>query len=382
MSADDLRDRRAPLEMGPEAFREAGHRLVDEIAAFLDSLPRRPVTRDEPPGALRALLPAELANEGVPPGELLAEAAPLLFDHSLLNGHPMFLGYITSSAAPIGALGDLLAAAVNPNVGAWQLSPIASEIEGQCIRWLAGLLGMPDTTEGLLVSGGNAANFVCFLAARRAKAGGDVRETGVHRGGPRLLVYASTETHTWIQKAADLFGHGTDSLRWIPVGDDLTIDVGALERRIEEDRREGHQPFLLVGNAGTVSTGAVDPLPRLAAIAREQGLWFHADGAYGAPAVVSAEAPPTSRGSPRPTRSLSTRTSGCTRRSRRAARSCATRGPSATLSATRRRTTASTGRRRTRARTTSSSGSRTREASAPSRCGWASGRRAAAASPG
>jgi glutamate/tyrosine decarboxylase-like PLP-dependent enzyme len=291
MSADDLRDRRSPLEMSPQAFREAGHWLVDETAAFLESLPRRPVTRDEAPSALRALLPAALEDEGVPPGELLAEAAPLLFDHSLLNGHPSFLSYITSSAAPIGALGDLLAAAVNPNVGAWQLSPIASEIEGQCIRWLAGLLGMPSGTEGLLVSGGNVANFACFLTARRAKAGEGVREAGVHRGGPRLLAYASTETHTWLQKATDLFGLGTASLRWIPVRDDLTIDVEALERRIEEDLCEGHQPFLLVGNAGTVSTGAVDPLARLAAIARRHDLWFHADGAYGAPAVVSAEAP-------------------------------------------------------------------------------------------
>jgi aromatic-L-amino-acid/L-tryptophan decarboxylase len=292
MTADDLRDRRAPLEMSPEAFREAGHRLVDEIAAFLESLARRPVTRDEAPSALRALLPAGLPDEGTPAGELLAEAAPLLFEHSLLNGHPLFLGYITSSAAPIGALSDLLAAAVNPNVGGWQLSPIASEIEGQCIRWMAGLLGMPEGTEGLLVSGGNVANFVCFLAARRGKAGAEVREAGVSRDASRLLVYASTETHTWLQKAADLFGHGTASLRFIPVRDDLTIDLAALERRIEEDRREGHRPFLLVGNAGTVSTGAVDPLARLAAIARKHGLWFHADGAYGAPAVLSGEAPP------------------------------------------------------------------------------------------
>ncbi|HYN03786.1 MAG TPA: pyridoxal-dependent decarboxylase [Vicinamibacteria bacterium] len=291
MKANNLRDRRAPLEMSPEAFREAGHQLVDQIAAFFESLPGRPVTRDEAPSALRALLPAALEDEGAPPGELLAEAAPLLFDHSLLNGHPSFLGYITSSAAPIGALGDLLAAAVNPNVGAWQLSPLASEIEGQCIRWMAALLGMPAGSEGLLVSGGNMANFACFLAARRAKAGEGVREAGVHRDGPRLLAYASTETHTWLQKATDLFGLGTASLRWIPVRDDLTIDVPALERRIEEDRREGHQPFLLVGNAGTVSTGAVDPLARLAVIARKHDLWFHADGAYGAPAVVSAEAP-------------------------------------------------------------------------------------------
>lgn len=290
--AEDLRSRRSALEMSPEAFRAAGHRLVDDIAAFLETLPQRPVARDEAPSALRKLLPAALGEEGRPPGELLAEAAPLLFEHSLFNGHPRFFGYITSSAAPVGALADLLAAAVNANVGGWQLSPIASEIEGQSIRWIAELLGMPATTEGLLVSGGNLANFVCFLAARRAQAGEAVRAAGLHRDDRRLVTYASSETHTWIQKAVDLFGHGTDSLRWVPVRNDLTIDVEALQRQIEADRRAGHRPFLLVGNAGTVSTGAVDALPRLATLAREQGLWFHADGAYGAPAVLSDEAPP------------------------------------------------------------------------------------------
>ncbi len=289
--AEDLRSRRSALEMSPEAFRAAGHRLVDEIAAFLESLPQRPVNRDEPPSALRKLLPAALGEEGTPPGELLAEAAPLLFEHSLFNGHPRFFGYITSSAAPIGALADLLAAAVNPNVGGWQLSPMASEIEGQCTRWIAELLGLPAGSEGLLVSGGNLANFVCFLAARRAKAGEAIREAGLARAGSRLVAYASGETHTWIQKAADLFGHGTASVRFIPVRDDLTLDVEALHRQIEEDRRAGHRPFLVVGNAGTVSTGAVDPLPRLAALAREHDLWFHADGAYGAPAVLSDAAP-------------------------------------------------------------------------------------------
>jgi aromatic-L-amino-acid decarboxylase len=288
--------RTAPLEMTPQAFRDAGHRLVDEIAAFLESLPGRPVTKDEAPTALRALLPEALPDAGTPAGRLLAETAPLLFGHSLFNGHPRFLGYITASAAPIGALADLLASAVNPNVGGWQLSPIASEIEGQCVRWIAELLGLPRETEGLLVSGGNMANFVCFLAARRAKGGDALRAKGLGGDRPRLLVYAPAETHTWLQKAADLFGHGTDAVRWIPVRDDLTVDENALVRRIEEDERRGDRPFLLVGNAGTVSTGAVDPFPRLAAIAREHDLWLHADGAYGAPAVVTEEAPEDLRG--------------------------------------------------------------------------------------
>jgi glutamate/tyrosine decarboxylase-like PLP-dependent enzyme len=291
MDTTDLGSRKAPLEMTPEAFREAGHRLVDEIAAFLGSLPGRPVAPDDTPSAVRRLLPGRLPEQGAEATALLAEAAPLVFDHSAFNGHPRFFGYITSSAAPIGALADLLAAAVNPNVGAWGLSSVASEIEGQSVRWIAELLGMPTETEGLLVSGGNMANFVGFLAARRAKGEEDLREQGLHRGAGRLLVYASSETHTWIQKAADLFGHGTASIRWIPVGHDLTIDTEALIRKIEEDRDRGDRPFLLVGNAGTVSTGAVDPLARLAAIAREHDMWFHADGAYGALAVVSDEAP-------------------------------------------------------------------------------------------
>jgi glutamate/tyrosine decarboxylase-like PLP-dependent enzyme len=291
MSTTDLTNRKAPLEMAPEAFREAGHRLVDEIAAFLESLPGRPVTRDQTPSGVRSLLPSELPDNGAEPTALLAETAPLLFDHSLFNGHPRFFGYISGSAAPVGALADLLAATVNPNMGAWELSAVASEIEGQCVRWIAELLELPPETEGLLVSGGNLANFVCFLAARRSKGGEALREQGLPRDGGRLLVYASTETHTWLQKAADLFGHGTASLRWIPVRGDLTIDAEALVRQIAEDRGRGDRPFLLVGNAGTVSTGAVDPLPRLATIAREHDMWLHADGAYGALAVLSDEAP-------------------------------------------------------------------------------------------
>jgi aromatic-L-amino-acid decarboxylase len=291
MSTTDLNNRKVPLEMTPDAFREAGHRLVDDIAAFLESLPNRPVTPAETPRAVRDLLPDALADEGVDPTSLLAETTPIVLDHSLLNGHPRFFGYIWASAAPIGALGDLLAAAVNPNVGGWELSPVASEMEGQCVRWVSDLLGMPGETEGLLVSGGNMANFVCFLAARRSKGGESLRKEGLPRDAGRLLIYASTETHTWIQKAADLFGHGTESIRWIPVGSDLVMNVDALLRQVEADRASGDTPFLLVGNAGTVSTGTVDPLRRLAAIAREHDLWFHADGAYGALALATDEAP-------------------------------------------------------------------------------------------
>jgi aromatic-L-amino-acid/L-tryptophan decarboxylase len=291
--ADTLGRRTAPLDMTAAEFRAAGHGLVDQIADWLSKMPDRPVMHDESPADLRRVLHAErgLPASGADSRALLDEAAELLFQHSLFNGHPRFFGYITSSPAPIGALGDLLAASVNQNVGAWRLSPMATEIEAQTIRWIAELIGYPGDAGGLLVSGGNMANFVCFLAARTARAGTEVRKTGLSSMKQPLRLYASTETHTWIQKAADLFGLGTDAIRWIATGGDQRMDTAALERQIEADRRSGELPFLVVGTAGSVSTGVVDPLPEIAAICRRHDVWFHVDGAYGALAARVPGAP-------------------------------------------------------------------------------------------
>jgi aromatic-L-amino-acid/L-tryptophan decarboxylase len=293
-----LRERTADLDMTAGGFRTAGHELVDKIADWLTGLPNGPVTHDESPGDIRRVLHAErgLPEGGAEPRTLLNEAADLLFHHSLFNGHPRFFGYITSSAAPIGALGDLLAAAVNANVGAWKLAPMATEIEAQTVRWIAELIGFPIEAGGLLVSGGNMANFVGFLAARTAKATGDVRKNGLRAIDARLRVYASAETHTWIQKAADLFGLGTDAIRWISTDEQQRMDVAALERQLLADKSGGELPFLVVGTAGSVSTGAVDPLEDIAAVCRHHDVWFHVDGAYGALAARVPGVPDQLRG--------------------------------------------------------------------------------------
>lgn len=293
----DLRHREAPLEIQGDDFRKLGHRLVDQIGAFLDGLPGRGVTSNDSPQSIRQLLGSDaLPERGAPAHALLEDAARLLFDHSLFNGHPRFWGYITSSAAPIGALADLLAATVNPNVGASILSPVATEIEAQTIRWCADLIGYPRTSGGLLVSGGTMANFVCFLAARKAKTPWDLQAEGLSGDQRRLVVYVSRETHTWIDKAAELFGLGAKSVRWIPANADQQMDLDALEAQIRADRAANHHPFLVVGTAGTVSTGAIDPLPEIAAICRRHGLWFHVDGAYGAPAAALPDASPALAG--------------------------------------------------------------------------------------
>jgi aromatic-L-amino-acid/L-tryptophan decarboxylase len=292
-------NRHAALAMDAATFRMLGHQLVDQLADCLTAVPRGPVTRGEAPSTVRAALnlTGPLPESGSDPGPLLEQTARLLFDHSLFNAHPRFFGYITASPAPIGILGDFLASALNPNVGSFVLSPAATEIESQTVRWIAELIGYPSDCGGLLVSGGNMANFVCFLAARRATAGWDVRERGVGADGGRTLrVYGSVETHTWIQKAADLNGLGAASIRWIPADAKLRMDVAALRRQLEADRAEGDVPCLVVGTGGSVSTGAVDPLPDIAAVCREYGAWFHVDGAYGGFAAAVHEAPDDLRG--------------------------------------------------------------------------------------
>lgn len=290
--------RRAAVEMGPEEFRTIGHGLVDQLADFLGGLPARPVTSGEMPAAVRAAVASErrLPEAGADAGAVVTAATDLLVEHSLFNGHPRFFGYVTSSAMPLGAFGDFIAAVVNPNVGAWKLAPAATEIEAQTVRWIAEFIGYPETCGGLLVSGGTMANLVGFLAARAAQGGEAIRKGGVGAMAKRLRCYCSAETHTWIQKAADLSGLGTDAVRWIPCDGQQRVDVAALRAQIERDRERGEQPFLVVGTAGSVSTGAVDPLPELAALCREAGMWFHVDGAYGGLAAQAAGAPEDLRG--------------------------------------------------------------------------------------
>lgn len=271
-------------------FKQLGYQLIDTIADFIDTVDERPITSGESPSQLQKVLGSRsFPEEGESASVLLPKAAELLFDHSLFNGHPKFFGYITASPSPIGALGDLLAAMINANVGAHILSPMATEIEKQTIQWLAEMIGLEPTYGGIMVSGGNMANFTGFLAARTAKAPKSIKEKGISNASSQMLVYCSQTTHTWVEKAAILFGHGSDSIRWIPADARNQMNNQALEERIQQDIADGHQPFMVVGTAGDVSTGTVDKLDEIAAICKKYDLWFHVDGAYGVPAAVIPE---------------------------------------------------------------------------------------------
>lgn len=279
--------RHTPIELSKEDFRQAGYQLVDAIAEFISSIDQKLVTTAETPMQIRKILgTGSLPENGIPLPELISKTTDLLLNHSLLNGHPKFLGYITSSPAPIGALADLLAAAVNPNVGANILSPMATAIEKQTISWLAEFIGVSPNYGGILVSGGNMANFTAFLAARTAKAPKDLKKDGLVKMQEEMIVYCPKTTHTWIEKAAVLFGHGSESIRWIPTDAENKIDNTILVQTLDEDINMGLKPFMVVGTAGDVSTGVVDDLAGIAAICKKYDLWFHIDGAYGIPAAA------------------------------------------------------------------------------------------------
>lgn len=290
-------NRKTPVEISKTEFKKIGHQLIDSIADFIDGIAERPVTTGESPGTLQNILGnASLPEHGIAADQLFSTATQLLFNHSLLNGHPKFLGYITSSPTPVGALADLLAATVNPNVGANILSPMATEIEKQTVKWLAEFIGISPNCGGLLVSGGNMANFTAFLAARTAKAPKSIKEDGLLGLADKLVVYCSKNTHTWIEKAVVLFGLGTKSIRWIPMDADNKMDTKALIKAIKYDLKRNNRPMMVVGTAGDVSTGAVDDLKAIAAVCKKYNLWFHVDGAYGIPAAVVPELKPMFEG--------------------------------------------------------------------------------------
>ena len=279
--------RKTPIEIDEKTFQRIGYELIDKVAHLFNTIDEKPVTTDKSNKEIASLIGAtSLPENGISPDELLSKTTDILMDNSLFNGHPKFTGYITSSPAPIGVLADLLAATINPNVGAQVLSPVATEIEKQTIQWLAEFIGVSPNYGGILVSGGNMANFTGFLAARTAKAPKEIKEKGISNTKNQLTVYCSDTTHTWVEKAVILFGLGTEAIRWIPSDNENKMRIDLLENSISEDVKNGCIPMIIIGTAGDVSTGSVDNLQEIARVSKKHNSWFHIDGAYGVPAAI------------------------------------------------------------------------------------------------
>ena len=280
---------RSSFDLSPDEVLRLGRLAADAVAEHREKLTDRPVFGKI--GSDASLFDGPPPEEGRPFEDVLDFVREHVLPYPFGNSHPRFFGFINATADPVGTTADYLAAALNPNC--WGGDHAAIHVENQVVRWLAALLGLPAGAEGILVSGGSMANFTALAAARRAMTPGNVREDGLGgEGRPKLVVYASDQVHHCVDKAVDLLGIGTRNLRKIETDERFRIRLDLLERAIAEDRAAGLSPAIVVGTAGTVNTGSVDPLDALAELCRRESLWFHVDGAYGAMAVLSRELAP------------------------------------------------------------------------------------------
>jgi len=281
------------LDWSPERARAFADRVLDLYVALLAELPDGPVSPPVTTAAVRAAVALDVPEEPLGDEALLAHLQAML-DNSLRPGSGGFLAYISGAGTVPGAVADLLASGLNANVGGWMLSPAATEIELQLVRWLAGRFGLPAEAGGQLVSGGSLANLSALKLARD-HADPDVRVNGGGRGS-QLTVYASEEAHFTIDRAADTLGLGESAVRKVAVDDRLALRVDHLERLIADDLAAGARPLAIVATAGTTGTGAIDPLEEIADVAERVGAWLHVDAAYGGAAVLSDTLRPLLRG--------------------------------------------------------------------------------------
>lgn len=266
------------LDLEAETMRRAGYRAVDWMVARLEGIRDAPIgrelSREETEKLLREPLPEDPSTFDSVFGQFTEEVAPF----AMQLDHPRFFAFIPSAPNFISILAEALVAGTNVFAGTWLESSGPSQVELVVVDWFKQMLGLPSEAAGLLVSGGSVANLTALAAARRAIL--NDRTEGA-------VVYLSDQTHASVDRALRLLGFGAQQLRHIPTDAEYRLEAGALVKSLQEDQRRRLRPFAVVANAGTTNTGAVDPLDRIAEIARQHGLWFHVDAAYGGFAALT-----------------------------------------------------------------------------------------------
>jgi aromatic-L-amino-acid decarboxylase len=275
------------------AFRTIAHAALDDALDYLEGIREQPVWREVPVDIEKALS-EPLPRKPTPLAEVYRTFSESILPYGSGNVHPRFFGWVQGAGTPTGALAELLAATMNANVGGRKHGAVF--VERAVIGWFVEAFGFPATASGVLTVGASAANFIAVLVARTRSLGVRVREQGVCNDEGRLVGYASSATHSCVRRAFEISGLGSASLRVLPTDTLHRLDPAALSRAIAEDRAAGHRPFLIVGNAGTVDVGAIDPLSELADVAEREQVWFHVDGALGGPAILSPSLAPRLRG--------------------------------------------------------------------------------------
>jgi aromatic-L-amino-acid/L-tryptophan decarboxylase len=269
----------------PDEIRRVGYRVVDLIADHLSTLPARPVFQPVPQDLARRFLETPLPQAGLQPDEILELFRRTVEPYPFGNGHPRFFGWVNSPPTVMGIFADALAAAMNPSCAGGNHAAIY--VEKQVVNWFKELLSYPRDAYGLLLSGGSMAALTALAVARHVKCGFDVRTRGVQQASSRLVFYKTAEGHGCHQKAIELLGIGSDHIRTVDHDAAFRMRPASLAAAIASDRANGYTPVAVVASAGTVNTGAIDPLADIAEICHAQDVWLHVDGAYGAPAILA-----------------------------------------------------------------------------------------------
>lgn len=275
------------VSLDPEdwgAMRELGYRMVDDMFDFMGSVRERPVWQPTP-GQVKAQFDKPVPLEPQAPEEIYQEFLENVLPYPIGNIHPRFWGWVFGTGTPYGALAEFLAASMNTNAGDLDHHS-ANHVEKQVLSWVKEMLGYPETASGLLTSGCSAANLIGLTVARNAMAEYDLRQEGVNATAKKMVLYASQEIHSSVQKAVEILGLGSKALRHLPVNEDFQMDLNELNAAINHDRDIGNYPFCVVAAAGTTNTGAFDDLEMLADICAQENLWLHVDGAFGAWAAL------------------------------------------------------------------------------------------------
>lgn len=275
------------LLFGPDEQREYARLLGELLAGYETDVSKQRVFPDIDRRALRAILDEPLPEHGRPVADLFREFETVVAPNSTHITHPRYLAYVLPSANGIGPFADALASALNQNCNLWTLSPSANAIEQKVIAWFHALFEFPGSAGGMITSGGSMANLMALTIARDSHHPGDPRMEGLQRLNRRMVLYCSEQSHNSIDKAVANLGLGLNNLRHIPCDEHFRMRVDVLKQVVLDDRAQGHLPFCVVGAAGTITTGVIDPLDELADFCAEERLWLHLDGAYGALAVLS-----------------------------------------------------------------------------------------------
>lgn len=288
VTAEEMPEETAEETLDPEdweSMRALGHRILDDMMDYLETLRDRPVWQHAPQHVKSHFEgPPPLAPQ--PSEKVYQEYIKYILPYQIGNSHPRFWGWVVGSGTVMGMYAEMLAAATDAIVGT--CSYLSNNyVEMQLLDWCKALLGFPPNASGLLTSGCSASNLIGLAVARNAKAGFDLRSHGMRAASKQLTLYCSVEAHSSVQKAVELLGFGSNALRHVPVNESLQIDLAALKEVIRSDRENGLSPICVIGVAGTTNTGAIDDLGGLADICSKEGLWLHVDGAFGAWAAIA-----------------------------------------------------------------------------------------------